>query len=98
VWWRSAITRFSVDHQVDGDVEVLGSAEVPATAADAFTARTGWDPRKDVKEYLWFRVRPRSIEARHGEHEMPGRWVMRDGRWAEGAHQAAVRESGPAVP
>ncbi|WP_166025558.1 MULTISPECIES: pyridoxamine 5'-phosphate oxidase family protein [Streptomyces] len=82
---------------VDGDAECLASAEVPAAAADAFVEKTGWDPRKDTKEYVWIRVRPRSVEARNGEREMPGRWVMRDGRWAVAASGTVVEEAGPAV-
>jgi predicted pyridoxine 5'-phosphate oxidase superfamily flavin-nucleotide-binding protein len=74
---------------VDGDAEAFTCAEVDPAAADAFVARTGWDPRQDSKEYLWFRVRPRSVEARNGEHEMRGRWVMRDGRWAVADRGAA---------
>ncbi|MFE5206937.1 pyridoxamine 5'-phosphate oxidase family protein [Streptomyces sp. NPDC056600] len=83
---------------VDGDAEVLTSSQAPGAAADAFTAKTGWDPRKDARQYVWIRVRPRSVEARNGEHEMRGRWVMRDGVWAVDAGRTAVREAGPPVP
>ncbi|NYV77013.1 pyridoxamine 5'-phosphate oxidase family protein [Streptomyces sp. UH6] len=87
---------------VDGDAEVLTCAEVPAAAAEAFVAKTGWDPRKEGREHVWIRVRPRSVEARNGEHEMRGRRVMTDGVWAvaaarAGADGTAVREAGPAV-
>lgn len=83
---------------VDGDAEVLASSRVLRAAADAFAAKTGWDPREDAREYVWIRVRPRSIEARNGEHEMRGRWVMRDGVWAVAAERTAVPEAGPTVP
>ncbi|MGW3098094.1 pyridoxamine 5'-phosphate oxidase family protein [Streptomyces sp. NPDC001102] len=67
---------------VDGDVETFSRAEVPETAADAFAARTGWDPRTDTSAYAYFRVRPRAVQAWCGVHELPGRHVMRDGVWA----------------
>ncbi|WP_448316189.1 pyridoxamine 5'-phosphate oxidase family protein [Streptomyces sp. CO7] len=79
---------------MDGDAEVLTSSRAPGAAADVFSDKTGWDPRKDAREYVWIRVRPRSIEARNGEHEMGGRWVMRDGVWAVAAGGTAVREAG----
>jgi hypothetical protein len=66
---------------VDGDVETFESRDVPAAAADAFVARTGWDPRRDSASYAFFRVRPYGVQAWHGEHELPGRHLMRDGVW-----------------
>ena len=67
---------------VDGDVETFGSRDVPAAAADAFVAKTGWDPRRDSASYAFFRVRPRAVQAWRGGHELPGRHLMRDGVWA----------------
>ncbi|KUM73188.1 pyridoxamine 5'-phosphate oxidase family protein [Streptomyces curacoi] len=66
---------------VDGDAEMYGADEVPAAAAEAFLAKTGWDPRADEAPYVYFRVRPRTVQARNGEHEMRGRYLMRDGVW-----------------
>jgi hypothetical protein len=66
---------------VDGDVEMFGMRDVPAAAADAFVAKTGWDPRRDSASYAFFRVRPRAVQAWRGEHELPGRQLMRDGVW-----------------
>ena len=66
---------------VDGDVETFAGQEVPAAAADAFMAKSGWDPRKDSASYAFFRVRPRGVQAWRGEHELPGRHLMRDGVW-----------------
>lgn len=66
---------------VDGDVETFGSRDVPAAAADAFVAKTGWDPRRDSASYAFFRVRPRAVQAWRGVHELPGRHLMRDGVW-----------------
>ena len=66
---------------VDGDTEMYVAAEVPGAAAEAFLAKTGWDPRADAAPYVYFRVRPRVVQARDGEHEMRGRYLMRDGAW-----------------
>ncbi|MFD7135785.1 pyridoxamine 5'-phosphate oxidase family protein [Streptomyces sp. NPDC059894] len=66
---------------VDGEVETYPAEVVPARAAEAFTARTGWDPRRDAASYAYFRVRPREVQAWREEHEMPGRKVMVDGAW-----------------
>ncbi|AZQ39596.1 pyridoxamine 5'-phosphate oxidase [Streptomyces cyaneochromogenes] len=66
---------------IDGDVQMYAAEEAPSAAAEVFLAKTGWDPRTDGKPYVWFQVRPRAIQARNGEHEMPGRHLMRDGVW-----------------
>ncbi|MGW0865899.1 pyridoxamine 5'-phosphate oxidase family protein [Streptomyces sp. NPDC002611] len=67
---------------VDGDVETFPSAEVPPAAAEAFRAKTGWDPREDHASYAFFRVRPRAVQAWCEQHELPRRHLMRDGVWA----------------
>jgi hypothetical protein len=54
---------------------------VPPAAAEGFLAKTGWDPRADSLPYVCFRVRPHTVQARDGEHEMRGRYLMRDGVW-----------------
>lgn len=66
---------------LDGDAERYTADTVPSAAAEAFRAKTGWDPRADSLPYVWFRVRPRTVQARNGEHEMRGRYLMRDGVW-----------------
>lgn len=66
---------------VDGDAEMYGADEVPGSAAEAFLTKTGWDPRADSAPYVYFRVRPRAVQVRNGEHEMAGRHLMRDGVW-----------------
>ncbi|MGW2516784.1 pyridoxamine 5'-phosphate oxidase family protein [Streptomyces sp. NPDC001617] len=66
---------------VDGEVETFVREDVPAAAADAFVAKTGWDPRRDSASYAFFRVRPRAVQAWRGEHELPGRHLMREGVW-----------------
>lgn len=66
---------------VDGVAEMYTTEEVPQAAAEAFLAKTGWDPRADGKPYVYFRVRPCGVQVRNGEHEMHGRHLMRDGVW-----------------
>ncbi|MFI6010263.1 pyridoxamine 5'-phosphate oxidase family protein [Streptomyces sp. NPDC051243] len=66
---------------IDGDVEVHGVDEVPAEAAEAFHAKTGWDPRGDSATYAYYRVRPRAVQAWHEQRELPRRHLMRDGVW-----------------
>ncbi|AYC43550.1 pyridoxamine 5'-phosphate oxidase family protein [Streptomyces griseorubiginosus] len=66
---------------IDGDVRTYGGQEVPAAALDAFLAKHGWDPREDSASYAFFEVRPRTVQALHGIHEMRGRHIMKDGTW-----------------
>lgn len=66
---------------IDGDVESWAARAAPAEAAEAFLAKTGWDPRRDSASYAFFRVRPRAVQAWHEQHELPGRHLMRDGAW-----------------
>ena len=66
---------------IDGEVETFGLREVPDAAAEAFLAKTGWDPREDSASYAWFRVRPLAVQAWHEERELRQRHIMRDGAW-----------------
>lgn len=66
---------------IDGETQMYAAEEVPAAAAEAFVAKTGWDPRADQAPYTFFRVRPRAVQARSGKHDMRGRHLMRDGVW-----------------
>jgi hypothetical protein len=67
---------------------VLGTAQeleigpLPADRADAFAARTGFDPRAATTQYRWFRVTPHRIQAWREADELAGRVLMRDGRWS----------------
>ncbi|MCX5418566.1 pyridoxamine 5'-phosphate oxidase family protein [Streptomyces sp. NBC_00078] len=66
---------------IDGHVETSTLREVPSAAAEAFLAKTGWDPRQDSATYAFFRVRPYAVQAWHEQHELPRRHLMRDGAW-----------------
>ncbi|MEU4241775.1 pyridoxamine 5'-phosphate oxidase family protein [Actinoplanes sp. NPDC026619] len=65
---------------IDGDVEVLEMGALPRERGDRFAARTGFDPR-GLSGYRWFRVTPRRVQAWREENELPGRVLMRAGRW-----------------
>ncbi|GGY33922.1 pyridoxamine 5'-phosphate oxidase family protein [Streptomyces djakartensis] len=66
---------------IDGEVETFAAPEVPRAAAEAFRAKTGWDPREDDASYAFFRVRPHAVQAWCEVHELPRRHLMRDGAW-----------------
>jgi hypothetical protein len=66
---------------IEGEVEVLEMGELPRERGDRFAARTGFDPRELATPYRWFRIIPRRIQAWREVNELPGRELMRDGRW-----------------
>ncbi len=66
---------------IEGDVEVLEIGALPQERGDRFAARTGFDPRAQAAPYRWFRISPRRIQAWREANELPGRELMRDGRW-----------------
>jgi hypothetical protein len=66
---------------IDGAVDVLDLPELPAVRADRFAARTGFDPRVAAGRYRWFSVTPRRVQAWREADELPGRELMRAGRW-----------------
>jgi len=79
---------------IEGEVEVLEIDALQRQRADRFAARTGFDPRAPATPYRWFRISPRRIQAWREVNELPGRELMRDGRWLVDAD--GDRESGPA--
>ena len=66
---------------IEGTVEVFEIDALPREQGDRFAARTGFDPRTSTTPYRWFRVRPRRIQAWREVDELPGRELMRAGRW-----------------
>ena len=66
---------------IEGDVEVLPIGALPPERGDRFAARTGFDPRALATPYRWFLITPRRIQAWREVDELPGRELMRDGRW-----------------
>ncbi|RSS43167.1 pyridoxamine 5'-phosphate oxidase family protein [Streptomyces sp. WAC08241] len=68
---------------LQGEAECFPDQEVPSEAARAFADRFGWDPRRGEDSFLYLRVVPGTVRAWHGEPELRGRVVMRDGNWLE---------------
>jgi hypothetical protein len=66
---------------IDGEVDVLGIDELTTQRGDRFAERAGFDPRSLATPYCWFLVTPRRIQAWREADELPGRELMRDGRW-----------------
>lgn len=66
---------------VQGTARMLTREELPEGVGDAFTAKDGWDPRKSHSSYVWFRVAPELLQAWGTVSEMPGRTLMRGGKW-----------------
>jgi hypothetical protein len=66
---------------IEGDVDVLEIDALPRERGDRFVARAGFDPRRQSTPYRWFRITPRRIQAWREADELPGRELMRDGRW-----------------
>jgi hypothetical protein len=66
---------------IDGAVTFVPLSEMDATVADAFAKHTGFDPRRETGEYVYFRVTPQIIQAWREADELTGRFIMRDGRW-----------------
>jgi len=66
---------------IDGEVEPVDLDALPQERADRFIARTGFDPRASAGPYRWFRITPRRVQAWREVNELPGRDLMRDGRW-----------------
>ncbi|MFF5019631.1 pyridoxamine 5'-phosphate oxidase family protein [Streptomyces sp. NPDC001165] len=66
---------------VDGAAEPVDVAELGEETADAFAAKTGFDPRELDQPYQYFRIRPLRIQAWREANELAGRTLMSDGVW-----------------
>ncbi|MBW5420339.1 pyridoxamine 5'-phosphate oxidase [Streptomyces sp. BG9H] len=64
-----------------GEAECFADQEVPEQAAEAFTEKFGWDPRKEEGSFLYIRVAPKTVLAWRDEGELRGRVIMREGAW-----------------
>jgi hypothetical protein len=66
---------------IEGTVQAETAAtEIPAEAADAFAAKTGFDPR-ELTGYAYFRIRPQRLQAWREANELTGRDLIRGGDW-----------------
>ena len=82
---------------IEGDVEVLEIDALSQERGDLFVAHTGFDPRALATPYRWFRISPRRVQAWREVNELPGRELMRGGRWlVQPGDAVADREDGPA--
>ncbi len=68
---------------IEGTAEPLPLGAVAASVADAFAARTGFDPRQSASRMAFIWIRPRRIQAWREEAELAGRELMRDGVWLD---------------
>ncbi|MFG5718001.1 pyridoxamine 5'-phosphate oxidase family protein [Streptomyces murinus] len=66
---------------VDGGAQSVSPEDLPEEDAEVFAGKTGFDPRRLATRYLYFRVVPERIQAWREANELPGRDLMRDGRW-----------------
>ena len=66
------------------DVTIIDGTAEPVDddpAKDAFAAKHSWDPREESGDYAYFRIVPDRVQAWREVNELPGRTLMRDGRW-----------------
>jgi hypothetical protein len=66
------------------DVTVVATtpaAEIDEATGDAFAAKTGFDPRRLSRPYVYFRLAPRRLQAWREANELAGRDLMREGQW-----------------
>ena len=68
---------------IDGTVTGVPEGEVDGAVAEAFAARTGFDPRAEKNAYHYFRIVPRRVLAWREANELAGRVLMREGVWLE---------------
>jgi Pyridoxamine 5'-phosphate oxidase len=66
--------------QIAGTAQALAATELPEGVGDAFAEKTGFDPR-ELRGYLYFRIRPVRIQAWREVDELAGRDLMRGGEW-----------------
>lgn len=66
------------------DVVLIEGVATPVTPSEevaaTFAKRTGFDPRT-LRNYPFFRVEPRLVQAWREVNEIAGRDLMRDGEW-----------------
>jgi hypothetical protein len=49
--------------------------------ADGYAAQSDWDPRQAGGDYVYVVLRPDRIQAWRENNEIPGRTLMRNGKW-----------------
>ncbi|WP_333764017.1 pyridoxamine 5'-phosphate oxidase family protein [Streptomyces sp. IBSBF 2390] len=66
---------------IEGTVRAVTPEDLPEEDAEVFAGKTGFDPRRLTTRYLYFTVLPQRVQAWREADELPGRELMRDGRW-----------------
>jgi hypothetical protein len=59
-----------------------GKKKTSVAIADGYAQQSDWDPRDAGDGYLYVVLRPQRIQAWTEVHELPGRTIMRNGRWS----------------
>lgn len=62
-------------------IEAIPATADPGPVGRGFIDRAGWSPADEGPDWAWYRLRPTRIEAYRGYGELPGRTILRDGRW-----------------
>ena len=65
---------------IDASLEETVDVAADDKLAAAYVAQADWDPRRSTG-YVFLVLRPRRIQAWREANEIPGRTLMRDGRW-----------------
>lgn len=66
---------------IEGTVEVVPAADISDELGETFATKTGFDPRAEPQDYLYFRIRPQRLRTWREANELTGRTLLRDGRW-----------------
>ena len=81
-WARVALGHTRDVVIVEGSVETLEiGADRPLE--DAHAEATGFDPRAEAQEYVYFRITPDTVQAWRESNELRGRRLMRGGEWLD---------------
>jgi hypothetical protein len=76
----------ALDHTRDvvvftATVETLHAEDLAPGVAEAFAAKTGFDPRDATALYLYFRFTPDTLQSWRESNELTGRTLMQDSTW-----------------
>jgi hypothetical protein len=66
---------------IDAGASVTARQAVGPAIADAYRARTGWEPGADGGDWVYILLRPATIQVWRDPGEIAGRTVMRNGAW-----------------
>jgi hypothetical protein len=81
-WARAALGPTRDVVIIEGPIETLPIG-TDRELEDAHAEAAGFDPRAQTEEYVYLRITAREILAWREANELPGRRLMRDGRWLD---------------